>query len=186
MDWSSRLGILRRAMQIERDGYRFYNEAAERAVGERGRNVFRGLAADEEKHLRLLLFEYKSLESGQGWIDPTDGVRDASYQDLVLDPANPDLPGEEVPEPWPIFSPAREPSLEGDVAALEFGMETEELSYDLYKRAAEEQTDRVAKQVYELLAREENRHYEILQSSRDYLVDNETWWDDEEFPFFEG
>ena len=186
MDWNSPLGILRHAMQIERDGYRFYNEAAERDVGERGRNMFRGLAADEEKHLRLLLIEYKALESGQGWIDPTHGVGDASYQDLALDPANPDLPGEEYPEPSPIFTPAREPSLEGDVAALEFGMETEELSYDLYKRAAEEQIDPAAKQVYEFLAREENRHYEILQSSRDYLVDNETWWDREEFPFFEG
>jgi len=182
MDWNSPLGILRRAMQIERDGYRFYNEAAERAVGERGSNMFRGLAADEEKHLHILLVEYRALESGQGWIDPTQALE----EELELDPANPDLPGEEVPEPWPIFTPAREPSLEGDVAALEFGMETEELSYDLYKRAAEEQIDRVAKQVYELLATEENRHYEILQSSLDYLVDNETWWDDEEFPFFEG
>jgi rubrerythrin len=182
MDWNSPLGILRRAMQIERDGYRFYNEAAERAVGERGRNMFRGLAADEEKHLRILLVEYRAQESGQGWIDPIQALE----EEFELDPANPDLPGEEVPEPWPIFTPARQPSLEGDIAALEFGMETEELSYDLYKRAAEEQTDRVAKQVYELLAREENRHYEILQSSLDYLVDNETWWDDEEFPFFEG
>jgi len=182
MDWNSPLGILRRAMQIERDGYKFYNEAAERAVGERGRNMFRGLAADEEKHLRLLLIEYKALESGQGWIDPAQALE----QDLVLDPANPDLPGEEYPEPSPIFTPAREPSLEGDVAALEFGMETEQLSYDLYKKSAEEQTDPAARQAYELLAKEENRHYEILQSSRDYLVDNQTWWDSEELPFFEG
>jgi rubrerythrin len=182
MDWNSPYGILRRAMQIERDGYKFYNEVAERAIGERGRNMFRGLAADEEKHLRLLLIEYKALESGQGWIDPTQALD----QDLDLDPANPDLPGEEYPEPSPIFTPAREPSLEGDIAALEFGMETEELSYNLYKKSAEGQTDPAAKQAYELLAEEENRHYEILQSSHDYLVDNETWWDSEEFPFFEG
>jgi rubrerythrin len=182
MDWNSPLGILRRAMQIERDGYKFYNEAADRAVGERGRNMFRGLAADEEKHLRILLVEYRVLESGQGWIDPTEALE----EEFEIDPANPDLPGEEYPEPFPIFTPARESSLEGDIAALEFGMETEQLSYDLYKKSAEEQTDPAAKQAYELLAKEENRHYEILQSSRDYLVDNETWWDSEEFPFFEG
>jgi rubrerythrin len=182
MDWNSPLGILRRAMQIERDGYKFYNEAAERAIGERGRNMFRGLAADEEKHLRLLLVEYEALESGQGWIDPTQALD----QDLDLDPASPDLPGEEYPEPSPIFAAAREPSLEGDIAALKFGMETEQLSYDLYKKSAEEQTDPAARQAYELLAKEENRHYEILQSSRDYLVDNQTWWDSEELPFFEG
>jgi rubrerythrin len=182
MDWNSPLGILRRAMQVERDGYRFYNEAAERAVGERGKSMFRGLADDEERHLRLLLIEYKALESGQGWIDPAQALK----QDLDLDPANPDLPGEEYPEPSPIFAPARRPSLEGDVAALEFGMETEQLSYDLYKGAAEEQAESAAKQAYELLAKEENRHYEILQSSRDYLVDNQTWWDSEDLPFFTG
>ena len=33
MDWNSPLGVMRRAMQIERDGYKFYNEAAERASG---------------------------------------------------------------------------------------------------------------------------------------------------------
>ena len=46
--------------------------------------------------------------------------------------------------------------------------------------------DAAAKQVYKLLAQEENRHYEILQSSRDYLTDNQTWWDDEQLPFFTG
>jgi rubrerythrin len=182
MDWDSPLGVLRRAMQIERDGYKFYNEAAERAVGERGRNMLRGLAADEEKHLRILLVEYRALELGQGWVDPTQALE----KEFELDPAKPDLPGEEYPEPSPIFTPAREPSLEGDMAALEFGMETEQLSYELYRKSADEQTDSAAKQAYELLAKEENRHYEILQSSRDYLVDNETWWDSEEFPFFEG
>jgi len=169
-------------MQIERDGYGFYIEAAKRATGERGKNMFLGLAADEEKHLKLLLIEYRALELGQGWIDPAQAIE----EELEFDPANPDLPGEEYPEPSPIFTPAREPSLDNDVAALEFGMETEQLSYNLYRRAAEEQTDPAARQAYELLAREENRHYQLLQSSRDYLLNNQTWWDSEELPFFEG
>ena len=182
MDWNSPLGVIRRAMQLERDGYKFYNEAAARASGERGKSMFLGLAADEEKHLRLLMIEYKALESGRGWIDPVQALE----QKLDIDPANPDLPGEDYPEPSPIFSLDRIPSLEGDIAALEFGMEVEKLSYDLYANAAQETTDAAAKQVYELLAQEENRHYEILQDSRDYLTDNQTWWDDEQLPFFTG
>jgi len=182
MDWNSPLGVMRRAMQIERDGYKFYNEAAERASGKRGEEMFLSLAADEARHLRLLLIEYKALESGQGWIDPTKALA----EDLVVDPANPDLPGEEYPEQSPIFSPAREPSLKGDIAALEFGLETEKLSYDLYCKSADEAADPAAKQAYEFLSREENRHYEILQNSRNYLVDNQTWWDDEQLPFFIG
>ncbi len=182
MDWNSPLGVVRRAMQLERDGYKFYNEAAERAVGEKGKSMFLGLAADEEKHLRLLMIEYKALESGHGWIDPTQALK----QDLDIDPANPNLPGEDYPEPTPIFDPAREPSSQGDIAALEFAIETEKLSYDLYNNAAQEATEATAKRAYEFLAREENRHYEILQHSRNYLTDNKVWWDDEELPFFIG
>ena len=182
MDWNSPLGVLRRAMQIERNGYRFYIDVAERAVSERGKEVFRGLAADETRHLHLLLVEYGALESGKAWLDPDEALE----QELDFDPANPDLPGQEYPEPMPIFAPARVPSLDNDLAALEFAMETEQMSYDLYKTSAEEQPDQAAKEVYEMLAHEENRHYVLLQNSRDYLLNNQTWWDTEELPFFEG
>ena len=182
MDWNSPLGVLRRAMQIERNGYRFYIDVAERAVSERGKEVFRGLAADETNHLHLLLVEYEALDSGKGWLDPDEALE----QELDFDPADPDLPGEEYPEPMPIFAAARVPSLDNDLAALEFAMETEQMSYDLYKTSAEEQPDQAAKAVYEMLAREENGHYVLLQNSRDYLLNNQTWWDTEELPFFEG
>jgi rubrerythrin len=182
MDWNSPLGILRRAMGIERDGYIFYTEAAERAAGPRGQNMFLSLAADEEMHLRLLLVEYRSLEQGKGWIDPTR----AMYEDFPLDPANPDLPGEDYPEAFPIFTPARDVAIENDIAALEFGMETEELSVELYREAAEKTTDPLARQAYEFLTGEEMKHFELLKNSRDYLADNQTWWDDEQYPFFTG
>ena len=182
MDWSSPLGVLRRAMQIERNGYRFYTAAAERAVGERGKELFQGLASDEVKHLHLLWVEYQSIKSGDGWIDPSKALD----QPFDLDPANPNLPGEDYPELMPIFSPARTPSLVDDVAALEFAMETEQLSYELYRDSAETEEDQAAKEAYGILADEENKHYELLQSSRDYLVGNDTWWDSAELPMFEG
>jgi rubrerythrin len=182
MDWDRPLGILRRAMGIERDGYRFYTEVAEMAAGLRGKNMFLSLAGDEEKHLRLLLVEYRALEQGKGWVDPTK----AMHEDFPLDPANPELPGEEYPEAFPIFTPARGTAIENDIAALEFGMETEELSVDLYRGAAARSTEALARQAYEFLTREEMKHFELLKNSRDYLADNKTWWDDEERPFFIG
>jgi rubrerythrin len=182
MDWNSPLGILRRAMGIERDGYRFYTGAAEMAAGPRGTGMFRSLAADEGRHLRLLLVEYRALEQGKGWIDPARALG----EDFPLDPANPDLPGEDYPEAFPIFTPARDVTIENDIAALEFGMETEELSVDLYRDAAARSTDPLARQAYEFLTAEEKKHFELLKNSRDYLADNQTWWDQEEHPFFIG
>nr|HID14516.1 hypothetical protein [Anaerolineae bacterium] len=175
-------GILRRGMSLERDGYRFYTLAAERASNERGRRMFLDLAAQEADHLRLLLAEYRALEEGRGWIP----YEEAMEADFPLDPANPDLPGEEPPEPLSVFTPDREVSLEGDIAALEFGLETERISQELYAQAAQSADDFRARQAYEFLTRQEEEHYRLLQNTHEYLTQNQTWWDSEELPFFIG
>ncbi|MCP4542693.1 MAG: ferritin family protein [Chloroflexi bacterium] len=182
MDWNSPQGVLRRGMSLERDGYNFYTQAAERASGKRGKATFLDLAAQEEQHLRLMLAEYQALEEGHGWIP----YEEAMQSDFALDPANPELPGEEPSEPSPIFSPSREVSLAGDIAALEFGMETEQLSRQLYAQAAQDSDDPKARQAYEFLTKQEDEHYRLLQNTRDYLAQNQTWWDSEELPFFTG
>lgn len=182
MNWDTPQGILRRGMSIERDGHNFYTMAAERASGERGQAMFRDLAAQEEQHLRLLLAEYRALEAGQGWLP----YKEAMQQEFPLNPANPDLPGEEPPEPGPVFTPDREVSLEGDLAALEFGMETEEISRDLYAQGAQQTDDPQARQAYNFLVRQEEEHYRLLQDTHEYLAQNQTWWDSEQYPFFTG
>ena len=182
MDWNTPQGILRRGMSLERDGYNFYTQAAERASGERGKAMFLDLAAQEEQHLRLLLAEYQTLEEGRGWLPHEEAMQ----TDFPLDPANPDLPGEEPPEPMPVFTPGREISLEGDIAALEFGLETERISRELYAQAAQETDDPQARQTYEFLTGQEEEHYRLLQNTHEYLTQNQTWWDSEELPFFTG
>lgn len=182
MDWNSPQGILRRGMSLERDGHCFYTQAAERASNERGKAMFLDLASQEVDHLRLLLAEYKALEEGRGWLP----YAEAMQADFPLDPANPDLPGEEPPEPPPVFTPDRRISLEGDIAALEFGLETEEISRELYVRAAQEADNSRAREAYEFLTRQEEGHYRLLQNTHAYLTQNQTWWDSEEYPFFTG
>jgi rubrerythrin len=183
MDWNTPQGILRRGMNVERDGYRFYMQAAERASNERGQAMFRDLAEQEEDHLRLLLAEYRALEAGEGWLP----YEEAMAQEFVLDPANPTLPGEEPPEDdMPVFTPEREISLESDIAALDFGLETERIARELYAQGAEETDDEHAQQAYSFLVKQEEQHYQLLENTRDYLSENNTWWDSEEYPFFIG
>jgi rubrerythrin len=182
MDWNTPQGILRRGMSLERDGYNFYTLAAERASGERGRAMFLDLASQEEDHLRLLLGEYRALEEGRGWLP----YEEAMQADFPLDPADPDLPGEEPPEPLPVFTADREVSLEGDIAALEFGLETELISRELYAQAAQETSDPHAREAYEFLTHQEEQHYQLLQNTLEYLTQQQTWWDSTEYPFFIG
>jgi rubrerythrin len=169
-------------MSLERDGYSFYTRAAERASDDRGTAMFLDLASQEEDHLRLLLAEYRALEEGRGWLP----YEEAMQADFPLDPADPDLPGEEPPEPLPVFTPDREVSLEGDIAALEFGLETEEISRELYAQAAQGTDDARARAAYEFLTHQEEQHYQLLHNTLEYLTQNQTWWDSDEYPFFTG
>jgi len=182
MEQSTPQTILRRGMSLEREGYSFYTQAAGRASDERGKAMFLDLAAQEEQHLRLLLAEYRALEEGRGWLP----YEEAMQADFPLDPANPDLPGEEPLETVIVFTSDREISLEGDVAALKFGLETERISRRLYAQAAREADDLQARRAYEFLTRQEEAHYQLLQNTLDYLTRNQTWWDGEEYPFFTG
>jgi rubrerythrin len=169
-------------MSLERDGYRFYTQVAERASGERGKAMFHDLAAQEADHLRLLLAEYQALEEGRGWL-PYEEAMQAAFP---LDPANPDLPGEEPPDPLPVFTPDREISVQSDIAALDYGMETERISRELYAQGVRDTDDPSAREAYQFLIGQEEEHYQLLQNTHAYLIQNETWWDDEEYPFFTG
>jgi rubrerythrin len=179
MDWNTPQGILRKGMSLERDGIAFYTQVAERASDKRGKAMFIDLANQEKDHLHLLLAEYQALEAGKGWLPYEEAMQVA----LDLDA---DLPGEEPPEHMPVFTPDREVSVESDVAALKYGLETERISRQLYADGAAGSDDANARAAYEFLVKQEEAHYELLQNTHDYLVKNETWWDSEEYPFFIG
>jgi rubrerythrin len=182
MDWNTPLGVLRRGMSLERDGHSFYTIVAERFSDQHGKAIFLDLASQEEDHLRLLLAEYRALEDGRGWLP----YEEAMQEDFALDPANPDLPGEEPPGAIPVFTLDRKVSLESDIAALEFGLETERLTQELYANAAQQVDDPHAREAYEFLTHQEEAHYRLLQNTIEYLTQNQTWWDGDQYPFFTG
>jgi rubrerythrin len=181
------LAVLRRAMESERVGYRFYLEASERSADPAGQGTFRSLARDEERHLALLLVEHNSLSAGEGWVDPEEAIK----RKVEVDITKPLFPGEELaPQEkspfeatWAAYDVE---GLAGDLAVLEFGMGVEEEFYKMYEKAAAETDDPLGRRAYQFLMKWENRHYKLLQDAHDYLSDNKHWWDDWELPFFEG
>jgi rubrerythrin len=181
------LAVLRRAMENEREGYRFYLEASERSADPAGQGTFRSLARDEERHLALLLVEYNSLSTGEGWLDPEEALT----REVEVDINGPLFPGDALAlqekSPFEATWAAYDiEGLAGDLAALEFGMNVEEQFYKMYELAAAEADDAVGHQAYQFLMKEENRHFKLLQDAHNYLGANEHWWDDWELPFFEG
>jgi rubrerythrin len=181
------LAVLRRAMENEREGYRFYLEASERSPDPAGQGTFRTLAEDEERHLAILLVEYDSLKAGEGWVAPEEALA----REIEVDITKPLFPEDEMApqkkSPFEATWAAYEvEALAGDLAALEFGMDVEENFYKMYEKAAAETDDPLGRRAYQFLMKEENRHFKLLQDAHHYLSDNKHWWDDWELPFFEG
>ncbi|MFZ5915299.1 MAG: ferritin-like domain-containing protein [Chloroflexota bacterium] len=187
------LRVLWEGMINERDGYRFYIEAARRTRHQRGVEMYQGLARDEVDHLRLFLVEYLAVSEGRSWVEP----REAMQSQLAFDVDAPDFGvGIQKPQGAAEVSEKLFPdewsheaivgSLDDDLAALRFGMQIEERAYRLYEQAGKASSDPQAQEVYAFLVEEESRHYQLIQNAYHYLADNETWWDDLEAPFFEG
>ena len=185
-DVTGTLAILRRAVENERQGYHFYQEAVARADDARGKAMFESLGNDETRHLHLLLVEHQSLEKGKGWVDPQVALE----QEIEVDMSQPLFPGEEMPAvafPWEEASDRAWDELQTDLAVLKFGMEMEERFYEMYKAALEEaEPQSLAAQAYRFLMTEENRHFTLLQEAHNYLDQNDVWWDDWQRPIFEG
>jgi len=181
-----KLTILTLAIHNEKMGQDFYVEAARRSFDEQGRNMFNHLASMEEEHMRIFLAEYEAVQQGKDWLPSAEALARGKELDITQLPPLGEVPKGVLLPPY-IFPPPEEaPGIQGDIAALEYGLEMEEHSYNLYKDAMGKSTDPNARDIYARLRKEENEHYRVLQETHAYLSANETWWDDWQKPFFTG
>ena len=138
---------LRMAIATERSGLEFYTRAASLTKDERGRAVFRSLAAEERHHLGTLEERYRALAAKDPQLEsrPTflffkgaaSGLFDAGADRLRrgVDHAQ----------------------------ALQIGIKCERGSYEFFKRYGERFEDSEGKQVFLEFAAEERAHLELLE-----------------------
>ena len=146
------LTILTKAMKLEREGKRFYLQAAEASEDQETTGMFKALAEDEEHHYAYIERQVNELKAGKDWvhIPELDQVEAADARAPIF-PA-----GMKAPE----VLPAR-PSLED---ALLFGLDTEIKSYELYKNCAGSIENPEARQMFEKLAAAEHGHFDTLMT----------------------
>ncbi len=157
------LAILKRAMQIEKEGRGFYLKAAQTTTDERGRETFTALADDERKHLSLIQRQYDTLADEGKWVSSSE-----------IKPVGIDL-GKSL---FPRGREALEKTITAkstDWDALVFGLDIEIKSYDLYRKAAQETADSPGKAMFEFLAGEERGHFDILMMRYDSLFGPMAW-----------
>lgn len=160
---STAVDALRRAMELETKGRKFYLEAMEQTDDPTGKEMFQTLAEDEALHLRTISRQLEALSSGKGWIQDTGGKERPSGLDKPL------LPPDKATMQRRISGHA------SDIEALHFALEFENDSYNLYAQAAKEVTDPAGKAMYEYLADFERGHFNLLMANYEYLANYGRW-----------
>lgn len=144
------LTVLTKAMKLEREGKRFYLQAAGASQDPETAGMFKTLAEDEEHHYAYIERQVNELKAGKGWvrIPELDQVQPVDARAPIF-PA-----GKQAPEVLP-----PKPSLED---ALLFGLDTEIKSYELYRHCAGSIDNPEARQMFEKLAAAERGHFDTL------------------------
>jgi rubrerythrin len=144
------LTVLTKAMKLEREGKRFYLQAAEASDDPETAGMFKTLAEDEEHHYAYIERQVQQLKAGKGWVAIPE-----LDQVAAVDASAPIFPqGKKAPDVL-----AANPTLED---ALLFGLDTEIKSYELYKHCAGAIDNPDARNMFEKLAAAERGHFDIL------------------------
>ncbi len=149
---------LKRAIEMEVEGKRFYEGAAQKANSALAKGIFEALAREEDLHMRRIREIYEGLKAGgfQGWVRT---VGDPSRLRKVFDGAL----GEEAE------------ASEGDLEALRFALGREEEAFKYYEELAQGATDPAERRFWLALSWEERGHYLQIMDSIEYLTDPEGW-----------
>lgn len=153
--------ILRKAYQIEVDGYTFYSMTADRAGKPAVQELFGKLAQDEVQHQAFLRSVLKGYdEQGVGAFSVSMKIPDLSaFSDKI-------------------FTNRFREQAEGaafEMAALSVGMTLEKNAVAYFSTAARDATDAEVRQFYQFLADWEQRHLDALQGLHESIRSD--FWD---------
>lgn len=150
--------VIRAAMEVEKNGHRFYSAMVEKAHTQIARELFAMLAQDEVGHLRTLEALAADYEEGAFWEGEEEFLPYLRrFNDHEVFPSAESVAAALV-------------SKEGDVRALELAIAAEEKFADYFQMAAKHALNAEGKNAFAWLAEEEGRHAAILKERKAKLI----------------
>jgi len=160
MDTKEMEEVLKESLALEEQGYKWYSEGAKKITNSLGRRMLERLANDELNHMKRIKDIYSSLTRNK-------------MDDVKIDPPKPAVFDE-------IFNRMKGQIDEAVDDLTEVGVDDEEIinvaleleahARFFYEEAGQKATDQKVKEFYELLAKEEKFHQELLQKTNQYLA----------------
>ncbi|ACI17093.1 MAG TPA: ferritin family protein [Coprothermobacter proteolyticus] len=154
MELEKAISAVQYALEMEKEGVRFYGEKADEATTPSVKDLFTGLKRMEENHVDYLSKVLGHLKDENTFLD--------------------EMPPEETP-----FERLKAEESEfnfGEIAALRMAMLLEHDFAQFYKKAAEHTDDDIGKQIYLKLAKWEEEHEAAIRNELDNLM-KEHWYD---------
>jgi rubrerythrin len=160
MDRSELEQVLKESLTIEQKGHKWYSEGAEKIKNSLGRRMLKRLAEDELIHIQRIKEIYESVTK-----NTLDEVK-AESPHLTMFNEIFDRMKDQLDE---AVDEMTEVGVD-DEEIINVALELESHSRFFYEDAAQKASDKVVKDFYELLAKEEKSHYELLQKTNQYLA----------------
>lgn len=150
--------VIRAAMEVEKNGHRFYAAMSEKAESQQARDIFILLAQDEVQHLKTLEALVPKYEDGAFWENEDEFLPYLQrFHDKEIFPS-PERLEEALQEDDP------------DTRALDLAIEAEEKFAEYFHKAAAHAKTAEGREAFHWLAKEEDRHAAILKERKEKIL----------------
>ena len=150
------------AIQMEKDGFSFYQKAAAQTSSDMGKSIFEGIAKDELLHLEVFQKLFEDNVGKSEWDDLVDSSK--KYQDLSIFPK--DLKAVEGANPDT-----------NELDALSIAMDSEKEAIDYYTVILENSDDNEVKKIIDVIIDQEKKHYFLLEQEFSHLSNTGYWYE---------
>jgi rubrerythrin len=166
--------MLSKALELEKKGTGFYDNAVSTCQNEVGREIFRMLMQDEIVHMDRIKRIYELLKAGGAWTDEWKSVK-PDHKDLgVLFREMVSAHGKDIT------------AKTSDIEALDVGIDLELRAISFYQGHLSEATDSLEREFLEQIITEEKGHHTALADMKLYLSDPASWFGEQEHPGLDG
>lgn len=146
--------VLRVAIKGEEDGFRFYNLLSEKATNKEARAKLLRLRDDEGRHKKTLLEMFKKYVGGEVGQLPDKGLTALAE----------------------VFKKGQLEERKTEMEFITLAIEAELAATDYYQKQKELVDDPFFSNIFDQLAEEEHRHYELLMAEKEALSGNYYWF----------
>ncbi len=160
--------VLKVALQMEEEGYKIYTEGSKKISNSLGKRMLERLANDELAHMKRIKEAYEALEGKRDWDRVTMQNQEpiTTFQ-LIFERLKSE-----------IQQSIQELGSHGvdDEEIIETAINLENHGKFFYAEAAKKAKDPKVKEFLEILAQEEESHYQALRKVNSFMEDPANWF----------